>query len=155
MWSNIIAGCWLIYVEVSVGIDYDYIYSQALLFVYWHIIVWHVTTLLYKQRGDNFPQYLWARNVNLAKFALLFREKWSSDQLTILYMSRQPSCFIICMIGVRYTKKIIIKAKRIFTRIQLLAHKPFVKSGLIPGLRLANERRRCKVTPFLIGWAQT
>ena len=27
--------------------------------------------------------------------------------------------------------------------------------GLILGLRLANERRRYKVTPSLIGWAQT
>ena len=30
-----------------------------------------------------------------------------------------------------------------------------VKSGLILGLRPANERRRYKVTPSLIGWAQT
>ena len=28
-------------------------------------------------------------------------------------------------------------------------------SGLIPGLRLANERRRYFVTTSLIGWAQT
>ena len=28
-------------------------------------------------------------------------------------------------------------------------------SGLILGLRPANERRRYKVTPSLIGWAQT
>ena len=28
-------------------------------------------------------------------------------------------------------------------------------SGLILGLRSANERRRYKVTPSLIGWAQT
>ena len=28
-------------------------------------------------------------------------------------------------------------------------------SGLIPGLHPANERRRYKVTPSLIGWAQT
>ena len=28
-------------------------------------------------------------------------------------------------------------------------------SGLILGLRPANERRRYKVTPFLIGWART
>ena len=28
-------------------------------------------------------------------------------------------------------------------------------SGLTLGLRLANERRRYKVTPSLIGWAQT
>ena len=28
-------------------------------------------------------------------------------------------------------------------------------SGLTLGLRPANERRRYKVTPFLIGWAQT
>ena len=28
-------------------------------------------------------------------------------------------------------------------------------SGLILGLRQANERRRYKVTPSLIGWAQT
>ena len=28
-------------------------------------------------------------------------------------------------------------------------------SGLILGLRLTNERRRYKVTPSLIGWAQT
>ena len=30
-----------------------------------------------------------------------------------------------------------------------------VGSGLILGLRPANERRRYKVTPSLIGWAQT
>ena len=30
-----------------------------------------------------------------------------------------------------------------------------IHSELIPGLRLANERRRYKVTPSLIGWAQT
>ena len=30
-----------------------------------------------------------------------------------------------------------------------------VYSGLILGLRLANERRRYKITPSLIGWAQT
>ena len=29
------------------------------------------------------------------------------------------------------------------------------RSGLILGLRPANERRRYKVTPSLIGWAQT
>ena len=29
------------------------------------------------------------------------------------------------------------------------------KSGLILGLRPANERRRYKVTPSLIGWSQT
>ena len=28
-------------------------------------------------------------------------------------------------------------------------------TGLILGLRSANERRRYKVTPSLIGWAQT
>ena len=28
-------------------------------------------------------------------------------------------------------------------------------SGLIPSLRPANERRRYKVTPSVIGWAQT
>ena len=28
-------------------------------------------------------------------------------------------------------------------------------TGLILGLHPANERRRCKVTPSLIGWAQT
>ena len=28
-------------------------------------------------------------------------------------------------------------------------------TGLILGLRPADERRRYKVTPFLIGWAQT
>ena len=28
-------------------------------------------------------------------------------------------------------------------------------TGLILGLRPANERRRYKVTPSLIGWAQT
>ena len=28
-------------------------------------------------------------------------------------------------------------------------------AGLILGLRPANERRRYKVTPYLIGWAQT
>ena len=31
----------------------------------------------------------------------------------------------------------------------------YICSGLILGLRLANERRRYKVTPSLIGWAQT
>ena len=30
-----------------------------------------------------------------------------------------------------------------------------INSGLILGLRPANERRRYKVTPSLIGWAQT
>ena len=30
-----------------------------------------------------------------------------------------------------------------------------VVAGLILGLRPANERRRYKVTPSLIGWAQT
>ena len=30
-----------------------------------------------------------------------------------------------------------------------------MNSGLILGLRPANERRRYKVTPSLIGWAQT
>ena len=30
-----------------------------------------------------------------------------------------------------------------------------VITELILGLRPANERRRYKVTPFLIGWAQT
>ena len=30
-----------------------------------------------------------------------------------------------------------------------------VNTGLILGLRPANERRRYKVTPSLIGWAQT
>ena len=30
-----------------------------------------------------------------------------------------------------------------------------VGTGLIPGLRPANERRRYKVTPSLIGWVQT
>ena len=29
------------------------------------------------------------------------------------------------------------------------------EAGLILGLRPANERRRYKVTPSLIGWAQT
>ena len=29
------------------------------------------------------------------------------------------------------------------------------RAGLIPGLCRASERRRYKVTPFLIGWAQT
>ena len=28
-------------------------------------------------------------------------------------------------------------------------------TGLILGLHPANDRRRYKVTPFLIGWAQT
>ena len=28
-------------------------------------------------------------------------------------------------------------------------------TGLIPGLRPANEKRRYEVTPSLIGWAQT
>ena len=28
-------------------------------------------------------------------------------------------------------------------------------AGLILGFRPANERRRYKVTPYLIGWAQT
>ena len=28
-------------------------------------------------------------------------------------------------------------------------------SGLILGLRLANEKRRYKVTPSVIGWSQT
>ena len=32
---------------------------------------------------------------------------------------------------------------------------PFQLTGLILGLRPANERRRYKVTPSLIGWAQT
>ena len=27
--------------------------------------------------------------------------------------------------------------------------------GLIPGLHQANERRRYKVTPSIVGWAQT
>ena len=30
-----------------------------------------------------------------------------------------------------------------------------INSGLILGLRVANERRRYKVTPSAIGWAQT
>ena len=30
-----------------------------------------------------------------------------------------------------------------------------LNTGLIVGLRPANERRRYKVTPSLIGWAQT
>ena len=29
------------------------------------------------------------------------------------------------------------------------------KSGLIRGLHPANERRRYKVTPSLVGWAET
>ena len=33
--------------------------------------------------------------------------------------------------------------------------KKFHQAGLILGLRPANERRRYKVTPSLIGWAQT
>ena len=37
-----------------------------------------------------------------------------------------------------------------------LFHVPdHMRSGLILGLRSANERRRYKVTPSLIGWAQT
>ena len=32
---------------------------------------------------------------------------------------------------------------------------PMIYSGLILGLRPANERRRCKVSPSLIGWAQS
>ena len=35
----------------------------------------------------------------------------------------------------------------------MLSPKPM--AGLILGLRPANEMRRYKVTPFLIGWAQT
>ena len=31
----------------------------------------------------------------------------------------------------------------------------YLKTGLILGLRSANERRRYKVTPSLIAWAQT
>ena len=31
----------------------------------------------------------------------------------------------------------------------------YVSAGLILGLHPANERRRYKVTPSLIGWAQT
>ena len=34
-------------------------------------------------------------------------------------------------------------------------HDPGSLTGLILGLRPANERRRYFVTPFLIGWAQT
>ena len=31
----------------------------------------------------------------------------------------------------------------------------YIITGLILGMRIANERRRHKVAPFLIGWAQT
>ena len=34
------------------------------------------------------------------------------------------------------------------------AEEPMAESGLILGFRPANERRRYKVTPSLIGWAQ-
>ena len=45
-------------------------------------------------------------------------------------------------------------------KISVMCSQAFVKwapdgSGLIPGLRPANERRRYKVTPYLIGWTQT
>ena len=33
--------------------------------------------------------------------------------------------------------------------------RPHNEAGLILGLRPTNERRRYKVTPSLIGWAQT
>ena len=39
--------------------------------------------------------------------------------------------------------------------IHLWAITKYDISGLILGLRPANERRRYKVTSFLIGWAQT
>ena len=42
-----------------------------------------------------------------------------------------------------------------FFGIQCIHHRNYVYTGLIPGLRPANERRRYKVTPSLIGWAQT
>ena len=37
----------------------------------------------------------------------------------------------------------------------LMVHENLQMSGLIQGLRPANERRRYKVTPSLIGWVQT
>ena len=37
----------------------------------------------------------------------------------------------------------------------LVVDQDFYWSKLILGLRLANERRRYKVTPSLNGWAQT
>ena len=36
-----------------------------------------------------------------------------------------------------------------------LQREAYVDTGLILGLRPANKRRRCNVTPSLIGWAQT
>ena len=37
---------------------------------------------------------------------------------------------------------------------QALIYQAYKERGLILGLRPANERRRYKVTPSLIGWAQ-
>ena len=45
---------------------------------------------------------------------------------------------------------------RVFSDNHVWYHKKwYVSSGLILGLRPANERRRYKVTPSLIGWDQT
>ena len=48
--------------------------------------------------------------------------------------------------GAAYTNKTVFSS---WIRVQSQ------KTGLILGLRPANERRRYKVTSFLIGWAQT
>ena len=39
--------------------------------------------------------------------------------------------------------------------VTFMCHSLYVYAGLFLGLHSANERRRYKVTPSLIGWAQT
>ena len=115
--------------------------------------------------GNRFINDLWVHNWNLMKKDY---SNLDSNNLIRLQMCTFVVTGSAVVTGAKLWPDLIItiyiKQHVVLTRFGLLPHGTYVEwspipqieyqSVLILGLRPANERRRNKVTPSLIGWAQ-
>ena len=116
----------------------------------WNIVDWTLR--------NNFKE-------NLNKLSELLFNKLHLNSVnktaTILFMPQCVNCWIVLQL-VFHFHVIPVRQNRdacqtsTFPRqLHTRRHIPYDIAGLIVGLRPTNERRRYKVTPSLIGWAQT
>ena len=101
----------------------------------------------YKDKSSSQPFYIyngipyeWKGGLNIERMPRTFENSKMSDTSKLA---------IWC-----HLKRTNLNSSGFYTSWNLKS-KMLLGTGLILGLRKANERRRYKVTPSLIGWAQT